>query len=79
MEIQTDMPRALVVAHLKIQGWSVARLSTHHGYHRGTLSNVFNTHWPKGERLIADALNMVPEDIWPSRYPSKTKKARRIA
>ncbi|WP_139385313.1 helix-turn-helix domain-containing protein, partial [Salmonella enterica] len=25
-------------------------------------------HWPKGERLIAEALDVAPEDIWPSRY-----------
>ncbi|TVP09816.1 transcriptional regulator [Shewanella sp. KCT] len=79
MEIQTDMPRALVVAHLKMKGWSVSRLSEHHGYHRGTLSNVFNTHWPKGERFIADALNMDPSDIWPTRYPDESKKSKGVA
>ncbi|EGT0638383.1 transcriptional regulator [Citrobacter werkmanii] len=25
-------------------------------------------HWPKGERLIAEALDVVPEKIWPSCY-----------
>lgn len=24
--------------------------------------------WPKGERLIAEALDVAPENIWPSRY-----------
>ncbi|EEJ2444476.1 helix-turn-helix domain-containing protein [Salmonella enterica subsp. enterica serovar 13,23:y:e,n,z15] len=24
--------------------------------------------WPKGERLIAEALGVAPEKIWPSRY-----------
>ncbi|WP_249891443.1 helix-turn-helix domain-containing protein [Mixta hanseatica] len=24
--------------------------------------------WPKGERLIAEALGVAPEQIWPSRY-----------
>lgn len=73
MEIKRDMPRALVVAHLKMNGWSVSKLSEHYGYHRGTLSNVFNSHWPKGERLIANALNMEPKEIWPSRYPDSEK------
>ncbi|WP_153448445.1 helix-turn-helix domain-containing protein [Vibrio algicola] len=74
METKTDMPRALIVAHLKMKGWSVAKLSMHHGYHRGTLNNALCAPWPKGERLIADALNMAPEDIWPSRYPEVETK-----
>ena len=68
MEIKRDMPQALIVAHLKMQGWSLSKLAQHHGYHRGTLNNALRAPWPKGERLIADALNMAPEDIWPSRY-----------
>ncbi|MCD5733091.1 helix-turn-helix domain-containing protein, partial [Klebsiella pneumoniae] len=27
-----------------------------------------NRRWPKGERLIAEALGIAPEQIWPSRY-----------
>lgn len=76
METKTDMPSALIVAHLKIEGWSLSKLAQHHGYHRGTLNNALRAPWPKGERLIADALNMEPEEIWPSRYPeAKTKGA----
>ncbi|WP_422615632.1 helix-turn-helix domain-containing protein [Photorhabdus hindustanensis] len=25
-------------------------------------------HWPKGERIISNALGVAPEIIWPSRY-----------
>ncbi|EAX0920990.1 transcriptional regulator, partial [Salmonella enterica] len=32
------------------------------------LTNALNRHWPKGERLIAEALGVAPEQIWPSRY-----------
>ncbi|WP_425313279.1 helix-turn-helix domain-containing protein [Morganella morganii] len=27
--------------------------------------------WPKGEKIIADFLNVSPADIWPSRYRQK--------
>ncbi|MFA0465227.1 helix-turn-helix domain-containing protein, partial [Vibrio sp. 10N.261.45.F1] len=33
-----------------------------------TLSNTLSRPWPKGERIIADALNKHPKEIWPSRY-----------
>ncbi|ACY82898.1 hypothetical protein ETAE_0051 [Edwardsiella piscicida] len=28
-------------------------------------------HYPRAERLIAQALDMRPEDIWPQRYRNK--------
>lgn len=28
-------------------------------------------HYPRAERLIAEALEMKPEDIWPLRYRNK--------
>ncbi|HHT0414238.1 TPA: helix-turn-helix domain-containing protein [Klebsiella michiganensis] len=33
-----------------------------------TLANGLNRRWPKGERLIAEALDVAPKSIWPSRY-----------
>ncbi|EHQ1004279.1 helix-turn-helix domain-containing protein [Salmonella enterica] len=38
------------------------------GLASSTLANALTRHWPKGERLIAEALDVAPEDIWPSRY-----------
>ncbi|EAA7245478.1 hypothetical protein BVD23_22360 [Salmonella enterica] len=35
---------------------------------RPTLANALYRHWPKGEKLIADALGVTPEQIWPCRY-----------
>ncbi|WP_233358209.1 helix-turn-helix domain-containing protein [Vibrio cholerae] len=26
--------------------------------------------WPKGERIIAEAIGMTPQEVWPSRYRS---------
>ncbi|KFD16168.1 Ner family regulatory protein [Rahnella aquatilis CIP 78.65 = ATCC 33071] len=32
------------------------------------LPNALTRKWPKGERLIAEAMGVRPELIWPSRY-----------
>lgn len=64
-----DWHRADIVAALRKAGWSLRRLSKHHGYASGTtLTTALDRPWPKGERLIAAALGVAPQDIWPSRY-----------
>lgn len=70
---QKDWHSADVVCALRKAGWSLARLSAHHGYaSRSTLVHALHRKWPKGERLIADALGVTPQSIWPSRYPSNS-------
>ncbi|EON5665144.1 transcriptional regulator, partial [Escherichia coli] len=32
------------------------------------LKNALDKRYPKAEKIIADALGMTPQDIWPSRY-----------
>ena len=68
-----DWHRADVISALKKAGWSMASLSRKHGLQSGTLYNVLVTHWPKGERLVAEAIGTTPEKIWPSRYARKSK------
>lgn len=64
-----DWHRADIVAALRKAGWSLRRLSVHHGYAAPTtLKNALDRHWPKGERIIAAAIGVDPADIWPSRY-----------
>ena len=63
-----DWHRADVVAALKKRGLSVSALSRQHGLATATLGNCLRSPWPKGERIIADALGLEPQDIWPSRY-----------
>ncbi|WP_163534223.1 helix-turn-helix domain-containing protein, partial [Klebsiella pneumoniae] len=38
------------------------------GLYSSTLANALLRPWPKGEKLIADAMGISPEIIWPSRY-----------
>ncbi|WP_347253489.1 helix-turn-helix domain-containing protein [Leminorella grimontii] len=66
---QLDWHRADIVAALHKQGWSLRKLSIHHGYKSaGSLKNALDRPWPKGERLIAAAIGLHPEQIWPTRY-----------
>ncbi len=67
-----DWHRADIVAAVRKAGWSLRRLAKHHGYASpNTLTNALARHWPKGERIIAAAIGVAPEEIWPSRYADK--------
>ncbi|EAY2063393.1 transcriptional regulator [Salmonella enterica] len=66
--MQPDWHSADIIAALKKQGTSLAAVSRNSGLASSTLANALNRRWPKGERLIADALGVSPEQIWPSRY-----------
>jgi Ner family transcriptional regulator len=73
---QTDWHRADIVAVLRKAGWSLRKLSASHGYASpSTLTHALDRPWPKGERLIAAAIGVAPETIWPTRYKGSTRKA----
>ncbi|GBO48501.1 helix-turn-helix domain-containing protein [Pectobacterium versatile] len=65
---KVDWHPADIIASLKKRGTTMTALSRKAGLASSTLANTLVRHWPKGERLIADALNTQPEKIWPSRY-----------
>lgn len=65
---QQDWHRADIKAALEKAGWTLRKLSIARGYSPGALCNPLNVPWPKGERIIADALGITPQAIWPSRY-----------
>ncbi len=66
--MQQDWHPADIIAALKKQGTSLSAVSRQSGLASSTLENALYRRWPKGERLIADALGVAPEQIWPSRY-----------
>ncbi|EAO2688101.1 transcriptional regulator [Salmonella enterica] len=66
--MQSDWHPADIIAAVRKRGTSLAALSRQAGLGSTTLSNALYRHWPKGEKLIADALDVTPEQIWPSRY-----------
>ncbi|OTA18221.1 DNA-binding protein [Xenorhabdus vietnamensis] len=66
-----DWHSADIIAELKKRGTTLSEVSRAAGLASSTLANALQRHWPKGERLIATALERTPEEIWPSRYEKK--------
>ncbi|AUP76416.1 transcriptional regulator [Enterobacter sp. EA-1] len=63
-----DWHPADIIAGLRKKGHRWRRFPVNRGWLH-PLANALTRHWPKGERLIAEALDTRPEVIWPSRYP----------
>lgn len=57
-----------IIAGLHKKGTSLAALSRESGLASSTLANALTRPWPKGEFLIAKALEVHPSEIWPERY-----------
>jgi Ner family transcriptional regulator len=63
-----DWHPADVQAALKKRGLSLAGLSVANGYHATAAGKALRRPWPALEILIADALGILPDKIWPVRY-----------
>ncbi|EDR1382532.1 transcriptional regulator [Salmonella enterica subsp. diarizonae serovar 61:r:z53] len=63
-----DWHPADIVAGLRKKGTSLAAVSRKAKLASSTLANALIRPWPRGEKIIADALEISPEIIWPSRY-----------
>jgi len=63
-----DWHQADIIAALRKRGTTLAAVSRSAGLSSSTLSNALSRSWPKGEKVIAQALNVHPSVIWPSRY-----------
>lgn len=61
-----DMHPADVVAALRKRGTSLRRIGMAHGYRQ--IQNVLVRPWWVVEQLVASALEVPPQQIWPSRY-----------
>lgn len=72
---QSDWHPADIIAALRKKGTTLAAVSRLSGLSSSTLANALVRPWPKGEWIIANALNIHPAEIWPSRYiDPKTNK-----
>jgi len=71
---KSDWHKADIVAALKKRGTSLAQLSRDSGLASGTLANALIRPWPKGEQIIASALDLSPDHIWPSRMQARRAK-----
>lgn len=67
-KLKNDWHSADIIAALRKKGTSLAAVSRNAGLSSSTLANALSRPWPKGELLIAQAINIHPAEIWPSRY-----------
>lgn len=66
--VPQDWHPADVIAAIRKAGWSLRQLGLVNGYKRSALPFALHNPYPKAEAIIADALGMKPQQIWPSRY-----------
>lgn len=72
-----DWHHADIIAALKKQGTNLTQVAKAAGYsNAGTLWNALARKWPKGERIIATAIGVEPNVIWPSRYLHPNKNTQ---
>jgi Ner family transcriptional regulator len=71
-----DWHPADVLAALKKRGHNLAGLSVANGYHPTAAGKALRQPWPAIERLIATAIGVPPQQIWPSRYDSEGNPRR---
>jgi Ner family transcriptional regulator len=57
-----------IKAALEKQGLGLSELSRRNGYHPTAAGRALRTSWPEVEKIIADALHVSPQEIWPERY-----------
>lgn len=67
-EQRKNMHRADIVAALHKKALSLSKLGREHNLSPHTLKNALDKPYPKGERIIADAIGLHSQDIWPERY-----------
>lgn len=67
-EKRADWHPADIIAALHKRKTSLAAVSRAAGLSSSTLANALTRPWPKGEQLIAEALELQASEIWPNRY-----------
>jgi len=55
-------------AELELKGESLSALAIRHGYDASYLRQTKRHALPAAQQIIADALGVPPQKIWPSRY-----------
>ena len=68
---QADWHRADIVAALHKKGWSLRKLSVQSGRSERTLNKALDCPYPAAEKVIAAAIGVTPETIWPERYAKR--------
>lgn len=74
-----DWHKADIKAALEKRGWTIRSLARHHGVSHRTLSQALYYPYLKSERRIAEALQLHPAVIWPSRYLDNATPKRKAS
>lgn len=69
--MKKDWHSADIIAAIKKKGSSLSAISRQAGLNSSTLNNALSRRWPKGEKIIAEFLDIPASEIWPSRYHDK--------
>jgi len=72
-----DGTRTWVRHQLKLKGYSLAGLAREVGLSRHAPKLALNKPYPRMERLIAGAIGVTPQEIWPDRYGPDGKPNRK--
>lgn len=72
-----DWHPADIAAALKKRGYSLSGLSIARGYHATAAGKALKQPWPAMEEIVAVAVGLPPETIWPSRYSGPDRRVLR--
>lgn len=70
-----DLDRHEILARVRRQGTTIAKLARLHGCSPNNLYAALDRSFPKSEKIIADALGLTVEDIWPGRVARRRLRA----
>lgn len=73
----TDWHPAIIVAQLRIHGASLRQLARDNQLYPTALSVAIQRPWLKAEGIIAAAIGVTPNQIWPTRYAKREIKRQR--
>lgn len=71
-----DWHPAQVKAHLEMKGTNLSKLARSHGY--AHINEVLHRPWLAAEQIVAKALGVKPQQIWPTRYKLPRDRARAL-
>lgn len=73
-----DWHPADISASLKKRGLTLAGLSITNGYHSTAAGKALKRPWRAMEVIVAEAIGVAPEMIWPSRYSGAERPIVRL-
>ncbi|USS96860.1 helix-turn-helix domain-containing protein [Serratia symbiotica] len=71
-DLRADRHPKIIKAEIHKRGLSFRTLSLNAGYSRDSLKSVLRTPLQALPTVVADALGIAPEVIWPSRYRTES-------